>query len=91
MSEKLVAAALVRDGVTESRGFRSHWEIRAALGDDDPTKSRPGDDEGFLTDTGRFVTRSEARDIGIASGQLAAGWRQVRRDLLSSDINWGAA
>jgi hypothetical protein len=87
-SERLVAAALIRDGVVESRGFKSHWQIRAALGDADPTKNFNADPEGFLTSRGRFVTRAEACAIGVASGQLSAHWARPGRPLLSSDISW---
>lgn len=84
MTEKLTAAALIRDGVTESRGFKEHWRIRAALGDPDPYQKNPADDYGFLTSTGRFVSRAEAMKIGAAAGQC----QLMGRELLSSDINW---
>lgn len=84
MSESLTAAALIRDGVTESRGFKEHWLIRAALGDADPYQKNPADTYGFLTSTGRFVTRHEAMIIGAAAGQC----QKMGRELLSSDINW---
>lgn len=83
-SERLVAAALIRDGVTESRGFKSHREIRAALGDEDPAQSNPADKEGFLTSKGRFVDRSEAMLVGDLAGQCSP----MLRPLLSSDIRW---
>lgn len=82
--ERLVAAALVRDDVVESRGFKAHWQIRAALGDDMPSQSRPTDEEGFLTSEGRFVSRYEAAIIGEDAGQC----HRSRAELLSSDINW---
>lgn len=83
-TEKLVAAALIRNGVLESRGFKSHREIKAALGDANPSQKNFDDEEGFLTNTGRFVDREEAKRIGIASEQV----RPMQRDLLSSDVNW---
>lgn len=86
VQERLVAAALVRDGRTHSGGFKSHWEIRAALGDEDPTRRRPADLEGFLTSTGRFVDRDQAKHVGILSGQLSHHWKGVSRELLSSDV-----
>jgi hypothetical protein len=47
--------------------------------------SNLNDIEGFLTSTGRFVTRDEAQSIALAAGQI----RQLqRRPLLSSDIDW---
>ena len=84
--EKLVAVAIIRDGVTESRGFKSHWQVRAALGDENPQIHHDGDEEGFLTSTGRFVNRGQARDVGIASGQLSPMWKNATRPVLSSDI-----
>jgi hypothetical protein len=82
-AERLVSAAIVRDGQTK-HGLRSHYELRASLGDDDPKVSRPGDIEGFLTDQGRFVDRWAARDVAVIAGQAMA----ASRPLLSSDINW---
>ncbi len=84
-TERLVAAALIRDGVTESRGFKEHWKIRAALGDEDPSRKRREDIHGFLTSTGRFVTRAEAVPVAVAARQIRGG---MGRELLSSDINW---
>lgn len=87
--EKLEAVALIRDGKMH-RQFKAggHWEIRCRLGDDEPMRSNPADTEGFVTNAGRFVSRDEAREIGIASGQLGRMWRDVSRKLLSSDVDW---
>jgi hypothetical protein len=82
--ERLVAAALIRDGAVESRGFKEHWRIRAALGDANPYDKNPADEHGFLTSTGRFVSRREAMKIGAAAGQCVI----MGRELLSSDIDW---
>lgn len=89
-AERLTAAAIQRSGEVLHRGFKSHWQLRAALdpNDPDPRHGKPGDIDGFVTSTGRFVTRREARDVGVASGQLHKSWRTAQRDLLSSDINW---
>jgi hypothetical protein len=84
MTEKLTAVAIIRDGVTESRGFKSHWELRYAMKDENPQKGLPGDIEGFITSTGRFVTRHEAKSIAAEAGQA----QPTIRDLLSSDIDW---
>lgn len=81
--ERLVSCALIRDGETHSLGFKEHWRIRAALGDKDPTEKRPTDYLGFLTTTGRFVGRHEARRIGAAAGQCSPS----SRELLSSDVD----
>jgi len=81
--ERLVACAIIRDGVTHSYGFRSHAEIRRRLGDSDPYKSQRSDREGFITSTDRFVSRQEAKMIGVESGQCS----DMSRELLSSDVN----
>lgn len=83
--EHLVACAIRRDGKihrTHEKG--AHWEIRAALNDDDPTKPMPGDQEGFLTSGGRFVGRRAANEIADACGQC----RRMGREMLSSDVEW---
>jgi hypothetical protein len=83
--ERLASCAIIRDGVIHN-GQRSHAQIRAALGDTDAyeQKYRPDDHEGFMTSTGRFVTRDEAKPIGEAAGQC----QPTVRELLSSDIRW---
>jgi hypothetical protein len=85
MTEKLVSVAIKRNGETHSRGFKSHSDLRAALGDPDPYRKNMGDDEGFLTSEGRFVGRWEAGDIAALAGQIRS---PMGRELLSSDINW---
>jgi hypothetical protein len=86
-TERLAAAAIIRDGSIESRGFKSHWQIRAALGDENPQQRKRGDEEGFVTSTGRFVDRDEAQDVAVASGQIPS---RQGRTLLSADIDWDA-
>lgn len=88
--ERLTGAALIRDGVIESRGFKEHWRIRAALGDREPSVKNPSDSEGFLTSKGRFVDRYEAIDVAVGCGQLSDRWKNRPRALLSSDVNWNA-
>lgn len=84
--EKLEAVAIMRGGVLHRFGMRGgHWQVRLALGDDEPNRSAPGDIEGFVTTTGRFVDRAEAQDVALAAGQIRD---KQRRDLLSSDIDW---
>jgi hypothetical protein len=82
--ERLKCAAIVRDGKVHD-GLRSHYELRRAMGDQSPQTSNLNDTEGFLTTTGRFVTREEAQDVAIAAGQIRSA---QGRPLLSSDINW---
>lgn len=84
MTERLRAAAIIRDGVTHSHGFKSHSEIRRKLGDEDAYKSQHSDVEGFITEWDRFVGRSEAQAIGLMSGQAIPG----SSSLLSSEVMW---
>lgn len=84
MSERLVSVAIIRNGKVH-HGHQSHWQLRAELGDAEPYQSTAGDDEGFYTSTGRFVSRFEAADIASECGQLD---RPMGRKLLSSDLNW---
>lgn len=86
-AERLASVAIERDGKVHD-GLKSHYELRCSLGDENPAKSGPMDNEGFMTSRGRFVSREEARLVGVASGQLSPGWAQAGRKLLSSDINW---
>jgi hypothetical protein len=88
--EKLVSVAITRDDVVLDRGIRSHAQLRQAI---DPSISNPsaglhGDIDGFMTSTGRFVDRDEAKQVAIASGQVHERWKTVSRDLLSSDVDW---
>lgn len=85
VTERLVSVAIVREGRVHSRGFKSHAELRAALGDAEPYQQieRPWDVEGFLTSTGRFVNRREAVHVANESGQC----RGRVGELLSSDID----
>jgi hypothetical protein len=88
MTERLTAVAIQRKGETFSQNFRSHYQLRCWLSDPNPQVSTPGDLDGFLTSTGRFVTRKEARLIAIESGQVSEHWKTATRDILSSDVNW---
>jgi hypothetical protein len=84
-TERLVAAAIKRNGETHSGGFKSHAEVRKWLGDANPYDSNPADIEGFITNTGRFLDRAVARMLAIDAGQVSPSFN---RELLSSDINW---
>lgn len=88
MTEKLVAAAIIRNGKIESNGLKAHWRIRLVLGDENPTRSQLTDQEGFLTSTGRFVDRYEARRVGVESGQLSPKWETNEHPLFSVDVDW---
>lgn len=85
--EKLSCCALIdKDGVTHQRGFKSHAELRAALGRAEPYKADTSDTYGFWTSAGRFVDRDKALTIAVAAGQVSE--RFGGRELLSSDVNW---
>lgn len=87
MTERLTLCAIQRDGV-HHHGFHSHWELRLSLDPNGDGAERPGDVPGFMTSTGRFITRREAVKVGLASGQLNRRWEGATRDVLSSDIGW---
>lgn len=52
-------------------------------------KTRCGDDQGFITSTGRYVNRQEGLEIAIAAGQVDPDNRKsgsASRDLFSEDL-----
>jgi hypothetical protein len=80
MTQEYIVASAVRFEGTIYRGHR-HTNIKVAILDAldrYPWKN----EEGFVTDRGRFVTRKEAADIAWAAGQL----RQKLEFLYSEDI-----
>ncbi len=81
-TERLVSVALMRAGRLE-HGHNSHAKLRQQLGDANPYASTPGDQEGFYTSAGRFVTRREAAQVALGAGQIHAS---MARELLSSDV-----
>lgn len=85
--ERLVSAGIIVSDEPRG-GFKSHSEVRSALNMPDPYTSRFDESEGFITDKGRFLSRRGAVPVAVAAGQLDVQWLDVRRDLLSSDINW---
>lgn len=91
-ASRLVSVGRINNltGEVQKLGVKSHWELRLQLGDADPVKNYDRHIEGFVDDTGRFLTRREAVAVGIAAGQLTPDWETVRRELLSSDIDWEA-
>lgn len=88
--ERLKSVAIRRDGEVLERGFHSHYQLRIAVdpNDPDPRHGRPGDVDGFMTSTGRFVDRDEARRVALSAGQIHASWKEASRQLLSSDVHW---
>ena len=86
--ERLIASAIRRNGRVSNGIKGAHWEVRAALGDEMPSKALPGDREGYLTSLGRFVDRFEAHEIACASGQTSANKLTTPggQALLSSEV-----
>jgi hypothetical protein len=84
--EYLTGVSIKRGDDTLSGDYHAHWELRYYLGDPAPEKPMQGDVEGFTTNKRQFVSRAEAAQIGIASGQVSS--RQAGREILSSDVNW---
>lgn len=89
-AERIIGCALRRgDNVlgTENQ-FKSHSDIRRALGDTDPYTEKPDDTPGFFTSKHRIVGRLEASVIAVEAGQAMPSQRG--RNILSSDIDkWG--
>lgn len=86
---KIIAAALrLKNGLvlTLARPHRHHHiishGIRAGL-----MPPLPGsvDGQGFLTDTGDYVTRTEAKQLAIESGQISPD-KMLSSELLSEDL-----
>jgi len=84
--EKIISVALCRDGKTFSLPaparhgdciyhpfVKKHW-----------TGNIHRDEQGFLTNTGRYVDRAEAAKIAIAAGQIENTQRGTR--LYSEDL-----
>lgn len=89
-AERLVSVAIKRGDDILAKGFLSHYALRESIGPAgvDHSKHVEGDVDGFLTSEARFVERPEAKMVAIRSGQIPESWKQTRRDLLSSDVNW---
>ncbi len=89
-AERIIGCALRRgDNIlgTENQ-FKSHSEIRRALGDDNPYQENPNDIAFFFTSKHRVVGRVEASVIAVDAGQAMQSQRG--RNILSSDIDkWG--
>lgn len=62
----MIVAAAVKDAkgkIHSAPAPARHWELHVALGQEWL--------EGFVTDTGEFLSRAEAAKIALASGQVA--------------------
>lgn len=74
MKEKIVAAAIQYGGLTFSKPAPArHGDVIYPMRDIGlPRESVNTVNQGFLTSTGRFVERTEALKIALASGQPCA-------------------
>jgi hypothetical protein len=78
--EYLSACGVMIDGNLYS-GYRTHQALMEAHSLEGVHER----EKGYVTSTGRFVSRREACEIGIDSGQVQPG---PIRDILSCDITW---
>lgn len=87
MTERLISAAIRRNGEIYA-GAKTHAGIRRSLRDEDPYLSKRGDQEGFYTSEGRFLSRRDAIAVGVAAGQLSGRWLDYECVLTSDNVNW---
>lgn len=83
---RIEAAAIIHDGKVWT-GRRHHLIMRAIVEKLGPEVAPINGEQGFVTDTGKFVDREEAARIAFEAGQMD---RHVRR-LFSEDIFKGEA
>lgn len=89
--ERIFAVAIRRDGKLWDGGRGSHYLLRHNLGDAEPSRKNPNDEEGFIVSpSGRFVDRREAHAIAFAAKQISTNrlMEGGDRDLLSSEVEW---
>lgn len=87
--EKIVAAAVsykINDPIGCIDFGKRHSEIYQQLHKTYAGKTPSGLVEGFLTDTGRFVDRYEAKDIAVAANQLIVPIEETYPALYSEDV-----
>ena len=67
---------------------RRHAEIGIKMVDDGicPRPYPHGDDQGFVTECGRYVRRAPARMIALANGQITDDNTTHPRELFSEDL-----
>lgn len=89
-TERLTGVAIKREGVIYSlpHYYGGHKVMRDNLVAKKLAWMLDGDIEGFITSTGRFVNRAEAKAVALLAGQLGQQWSGPTREVLSSDINW---
>ena len=71
VGEKIVKAAIKINEKIWS-GYR-HSNIMADIWAENHNQEIETSQQGFLTDTGRFVDRTEAADIAFKAGQIGSG------------------
>lgn len=87
MTERIVAAAVVQGRVTVSMPAPArHSDIINYLARVGVTRKVRQHEQGFLTSTGRFVHRIEAKQIAVAAEQLLQ--RASHHDQLFSEDVW---
>ena len=85
---KIKCAAIIFGGKIyegENHAKIGCWMV---LNGDCPRPFPSGNAQGFVTDEGKFVTRAEAMQIAIASGQVTAGTTYHKTDLFSEDLKY---
>ncbi len=78
--EKIIDAAVRLESKT--RTGRRHAQIMREIWNVSPNRYISQDEEGFVTDSGRFVDRKEAAEIAFRSGQIP----QKKEKLFSEDV-----
>ena len=81
--DKIVNAAMMHEGKMWTG--RRHYEIIRDIVEGTGV-SRAKGEQGFVTDKGKFVNRSEALKIAISSGQVEEGKTINRKHLFSEDL-----
>lgn len=86
MTERIVSAAILYGAILSLPPPARHGDIIASMdtimGIDGPLATP--DRQGFITDTGRYVNRVEARNIAWRAGQIISGSRGP--ELFSEDL-----
>ena len=71
MSERIVSAAVMHRGLPHTVPAPGrHHHVLAVLRDKFPCDVPWFGEQGFMTDSGRFVDRNEAAVIAVAAGQI---------------------
>ena len=92
----LCAAIYVDDGIVRTHqpvvrglvygGWRHHTILQLVATAHGRVRDRTKEVQGFLTTTGRFVTRAQALQIALAAGQVTEDDLLCNRELYSEDL-----